>query len=194
FRFFAHLTAPLAIISIYALAIFFKSAAKFKTAVVIVIIYGLIQFYVHPEIYGISNSSPVEFGREAGLFLKNEAAADATLAINTAGIIPYYSKLRTIDMLGLTNRHIAMSPADNFGAGPAGHEKGDGKYILSKKPDIIIMGNFEGSRTPVYKSDREVYLDNGFKANYILKVHKITVRDQSGASVEKFFYYFERRK
>jgi len=194
FRFFAHLTAPLAIISIYALAIFFKSAAKFKTAVVIVIIYGLIQFYVHPEIYGISNSSPVEFGREAGLFLKNEAAADATLAINTAGIIPYYSKLRTIDMLGLTNRHIAMSRADNFGAGPAGHEKGDGKYILSKKPDIIIMGNFEGSRTPVYKSDREVYLDNGFKANYILKVHKITVRDQSGASVEKFFYYFERRK
>lgn len=194
FRFFAHLIPPLAIISVYALSMIFKSAVRFKTAVVIVIIYGLIQFYVHPEICGISNSSPVEFGREAGLFLKSEAASDALLAINTAGIIPYYSKLRTVDMLGLTDRHIATSPVDNFGAGPAGHEKGDGEYILNKKPDIIVMGNFEGSRIPVYKSDREIFLNAGFKTSYSLKVHKISVRDQNGKSVEKFFYYFERKK
>ncbi len=188
FRFFAHLSAPLAIIAVYALAALFNKSAYFKTAVIIIIVYSLAQFFVHPEVYGIADSSPVEFGRAAGLFLKRNAPPDGLLAINTAGIIPYYSKLKTVDMLGLTDKHIARSDAVNFGAGPAGHEKGDGLYILEKQPYFIVMGNFEGSKTPIYRSDIDIFNSPAFKVKYRLKVHKIFAGGR-----ERYFYYYEKK-
>jgi hypothetical protein len=196
FRFFAHLSAPLAIIAAYALSALFNKSAYFKSAVIIIIVYSLAQFFIHPELYGIAGSSPVEFGRAAGLFLKRNAPPDSMLAINTAGIIPYYSKLKTVDMLGLTDEHIARSDAGNFGSGPAGHEKGDGRYILEKQPDFIVMGNFEGSKTPIYRSDKEIFNDAAFKEKYRLKVHKIFTGGREGGSRdgrERYFYYYEKK-
>jgi len=197
FRFFAHLSAPLAIIAVYALSILFKRSSYFKFAVIVIIVYSLAQFFIHPELYGIAGSSPVEFGRLAGLFLKRNVPPDGLLAINTAGIIPYYSKLKTVDMLGLTDKHIARSDAENFGSGPAGHEKGDGFYILDKKPDIIVMGNFEGSKTPIYRSDIEIFNNPAFKERYRLKVHKIFTAGRKGGgrdnSREIYFYYYEKK-
>lgn len=194
FRFFAHLTAPLAILAVFALEKIFAARRYFMAAVIFVISYGLIQFFVHPEIYGISNSSPVDFGREAGLFLKAQGRPDAVLAINTAGIIPYYSKLKTIDMLGLTDAHIASAAVENFGTGPAGHEKGDGGYVLQRRPDFIVFGNFEGSKTPIYRSDRQIFQSAAFRSGYELKVRKITAGVRRGAAEERYFHYFERKK
>ncbi len=188
FRFFAHLSAPLAIIAVYSLSLLFQKAARFKTAVIVIIIYSLFQFFTHPEVYGIAGSSPVEFGRAAGLFLKQNAPPESLLAINTAGIIPYYSKLKTVDMLGLTDKYIARSDVENFGAGPAGHEKGDGLYILGKEPDLIVMGNFEGSKTPIYRSDIDIFNSPAFKVKYRLKVHKIFAGGR-----ERYFYYYEKK-
>lgn len=188
FRFFAHLSAPLAIIGVYALSILFKKAARFKTAVIIIIVYSLAQFFTHPEVYGIAGSSPVEFGRAAALFLRQNAPPESLLAINTAGIIPYYSKLKTVDMLGLTDKRIARSDVENFGAGSAGHEKGDGLYILEKQPYFIVMGNFEGSKTPIYRSDIDIFNSLAFKVKYRLKVHKIFAGGR-----ERYFYYYEKK-
>ena len=194
FRFFAHLTAPTAILAVFTLEKNFAVRRYFVTAVILVISYGLIQFFVHPEIYGISNSSPVDFGREAGFFLKTEGRPDAVLAINTAGIIPYYSKLKTIDMLGLTDAHIASAAVENFGAGPAGHEKGDGGYVLQRRPDFIVFGNFEGSKTPIYRSDHQIFESAAFRSGYEAKVRKITAGARRGAAEERYFHYFERKK
>jgi hypothetical protein len=194
FRFFAHLTAPLAILAVFTLEKIFSARRYFMTAAIFVISYGLIQFFVHPEIYGISNSSPVDFGRGAGLFLKAEGRPDAVLAINTAGIIPYYSKLKTIDMLGLTDAHIASAAVENFGSGPAGHEKGDGGYVLQRRPDFIVFGNFEGSKTPIYRSDRQIFESAAFRSVYEAKVRRITAGVRRGGVDERFFHYFERKK
>lgn len=61
------------------------------------------------------------------------------IAINAAGIIPYVSGLPTIDMLGLTDAHIAHRDIE-LGHGAAGHEKHDAAYVLARRPTLILLG------------------------------------------------------
>jgi len=74
-----------------------------------------------------------------GRWLRDSFPSDATLATNAAGIVPYFSGLRTIDMLGLNDVHIAHAPVV-LGHLAAGHEKHDGRYVLSRRPDVILVG------------------------------------------------------
>lgn len=85
-------------------------------------------------------------GFEEMLRLSADALSEAfprttTMALNPVGALPYYTGFRTIDMLGLTDRHIARSSSVDIGHGHSGHEKGDGRYILDQRPDLIMLGN-----------------------------------------------------
>jgi hypothetical protein len=73
-----------------------------------------------------------------GRWLREHAPPDTVIALLAAGAIPYESRLTTIDMLGLNDEHIAHRPI-RVGGGTAGHEKFDADYVLSKKPDAIIL-------------------------------------------------------
>jgi hypothetical protein len=67
-------------------------------------------------------------------------ASDPLLAVDAAGAIPYYSGFRSLDMLGLNDAHIARQRHESFGDGVEGHELGDGAYVLSREPDLIVSG------------------------------------------------------
>jgi arabinofuranosyltransferase len=73
-----------------------------------------------------------------GRWLREHAPPDTSIALLAAGAIPYESRLTTIDMLGLNDEHIAHRSI-RVGGGTAGHEKFDAEYVLSKKPDAIIL-------------------------------------------------------
>lgn len=85
-----------------------------------------------------------------------------TIVVATAGSTPYHATQHTfIDQLGLNDPVIAMrdpvpirTPAQSW----PGHAKGDGAYILSRKPTIIILGTAEGTTVdrPVFLSDLEL--------------------------------------
>lgn len=70
-----------------------------------------------------------------GQYLK-EHEPQATLAVDAAGKIPFFSEQYTTDMLGLNDKHIAKKDASNV-AFIVGHNKFDPDYILAKKPDLI---------------------------------------------------------
>lgn len=74
-----------------------------------------------------------------GEYLREHAPPGAVLAINAAGIVPYVSELPTIDMLGLTDSHIAHRPIE-LGRSFHGHEKNDPDYVLAREPDLILPG------------------------------------------------------
>lgn len=77
---------------------------------------------------------------KASQWLKNNSKKNESVALNVAGIIPYYSELYTIDRFGLNDVHIAHKKMDNMGKGLAGHEKNDDEYIFKeKKPDYFII-------------------------------------------------------
>jgi len=72
----------------------------------------------------------------------------ATVALNTAGSTPFLNPdKRFIDMLGLNDATISRRPV----AAPRlprqlmpGHAKGDGAYVLSRRPDFVILGPADG--------------------------------------------------
>jgi hypothetical protein len=66
-----------------------------------------------------------------------------TLATDAAGKTPYYSGLPSLDMLGLTDEHIAHEGTSFFAAG---RYKSDPAYVLARKPDLIatwVDANFD---------------------------------------------------
>jgi len=77
-----------------------------------------------------------------GQWLGENASPGESIAVTTAGAIPYYSGLPTIDMLGITDRTIAKKEMPGMGEGIAGHEKHDMEYVLSRKPTYILHYTF----------------------------------------------------
>jgi hypothetical protein len=90
---------------------------------------------------------------------------DPLLAVDAAGAIPYFSGFRSIDMLGLNDAHIARHHDPSFGHGVQGHELGDGAYVLSREPDIIVSGVLGMSR-PAFRGGREMEADPRFHELY----------------------------
>jgi arabinofuranosyltransferase len=184
-RFFTPIMPIICILSSYViLTSFSRRIVPFLvSAIVLYNIYMLSFYYITPQII----LEPVAVaGKEVGLWLKENAAPDAVIATNTAGSIPYYSGLKTIDMLGLNDIHIAHRKMPDMGTRYAGHEKADGRYILNRKPDYIQFWSSLGWETPVFRSDWELYELPEFHKQYELK--RITL--PSG----KVLMIFERRR
>ena len=78
--------------------------------------------------------------RVIGLLLNHAFSEQKPLvAVTAAGCLPYWSKLPALDMLGLNDYYLPRHPPKDIGEGLLGHELGNGKYVLSKQPDIIIF-------------------------------------------------------
>lgn len=86
-----------------------------------------------------------------------------TLALDAVGAIAYFSELPTLDLLGLTDRHIARTPASVGGRGIPGHEHGDGRYALDRQPDLAIFDGPSGG-PPSFRSGREMVRDPRWKS------------------------------
>lgn len=103
--------------------------------------------------------------KNAGIYLLKNFPNTTLVALNPAGIIPYYSKLPTIDMLGLNDLYIAHAGKRDY-ALPYGHQAGDGTYVLSRKPDIILFSGALNKKNGPYISDREIWKSPQFKKEY----------------------------
>jgi arabinofuranosyltransferase len=114
-----------------------------------------------------------DVGERIGHWLRACAPPDAVLATNIAGAVPFYSRLQTIDTLGLNDRHIAHREMPAMGEGKAGHEKGDGAYVLSRKPDYVVFGALKGSATPKFVGDQELDAIPEFHQQYVLTRYEL---------------------
>ncbi len=63
-----------------------------------------------------------------------------TIALAPVGALPYQANFRVIDLLGLNDAHIAHRPPDSSYFYP-GHQRHDGPYVLSRRPDLIFLAN-----------------------------------------------------
>lgn len=87
-----------------------------------------------------------------GEWLAQNTSPQALVALSSIGALPYFADRPIIDMMGLTDRHIGRLVMEQMGHGASGHEKGDGAYVLSRRPDIILFDKG-------HLFDREVGLD-----------------------------------
>jgi hypothetical protein len=109
------------------------------------------------------HADPAVFlGLRVGEYARSHFPAGSVVGINAAGAVPYVAKdLRFIDMLGLNDRHIAHRDTPHSDLPKAqipGHRKGDGAYVLSRRPDFIILGPPEGTtvEVPWWVTDYEI--------------------------------------
>ncbi len=86
----------------------------------------------------VGNDESVWIWADLGLWLNQNTPPDASVAAAGIGAIAYYSQRETIDLHGLTDRHIARVVVEGMGSGAAGHEKRDPEYVLNvRKPTYI---------------------------------------------------------
>ncbi len=88
-----------------------------------------------------ADEKPAEADRKViGEWLRANVPAGTSIAVIPAGIVPYYSRLPTIDLLGLNDLTIAHTEVASLGAGQAGHEKHNSRYVLERRPGLIFLG------------------------------------------------------
>lgn len=80
-----------------------------------------------------------------GLWLRDHLEPGSLIAVGPAGAIPYYSRLPSLDMWGLTDLHIAKVPRFRF---QPGHDRFDAAYVLSRRPRVIVGAASFGRRLP----------------------------------------------
>ena len=114
-------------------------------------------------------------------WLSSSLPKDTVIAMNLVGLVPYRTGFKTIDMLGLNDKHIARGKIAQLRAGPGsyiGHFKYDGEYVCSLKPDVMLPTTImlhhapsaEQARASVinrsYDSDRDFWQSESCKQAY----------------------------
>jgi hypothetical protein len=138
----------------------------------------------------IRKDTLVEDGRNVGEYLRKVAKKGELVALNTAGSIPYYLGLdiRILDMLGLTDVHIAHQPtvAETTDREWTGHDRWDGPYVLSKKPDYILFGPC--ATAALFPADQQIFASLDFIKNYEPVLMKELIKPE-----QPFFPVYYRR-
>jgi hypothetical protein len=81
-----------------------------------------------------------------------------------------------IDVLGLTDSQVAKGGIvgnDEIYS----HGKSNAKYILKRKPSIIVFGDCFGGKLPVRFAEKEIYVTNDFRNNYSYKELVVNNKD-----------------
>ena len=136
--------------------------------------------------------------RLVGTRLGEVLPPDTLVAVNPIGAIGFLCRCRILDMLGLADRHIARTKPADLGQGVAGHEKGDGAYVLERHPDLILFGNVMVSTPgtspeiglsipwpPVHRSERELAS--------LPALGELYARDVIGLAEDRHLLVFRRR-
>jgi arabinofuranosyltransferase len=63
---------------------------------------------------------------------------DTWVAVYANGALPYYSRLPTIDVLGLTDEHIARQGLRKR-QGIPGHIAHDYRYVVGRRPAVVVL-------------------------------------------------------
>ncbi len=115
----------------------------------------------------------------AGNKLNEVLAEDAWIAATNVGRVPYFADRRTIDMMGLNDEHIGRAEM-LVTPDLAGHLKGDGKYVLDRRPDVIFFLRLVVHQQPLAKqnwgpiakrdafgvSEKQILADPRFREEY----------------------------
>ena len=115
-------------------------------------------------------------GEVVGRSLETRLPAKTLVAAATAGSVPYFaSSLSFIDTLGLNDRHIArrapvgLPPAVDRSGGwfsVPGHLRGDGDYVLSRQPEVVMLGGAKGDLLPWFRGDYQLVTTRTFQQSY----------------------------
>jgi arabinofuranosyltransferase len=83
-------------------------------------------------------SDQVEGLSEIGRWFNRALPPNTLIAVLASGALPYYARLPTIDMMGLTDAHIARL-GEKAARGMAGHAVHDWAYVVGREPAVVAF-------------------------------------------------------
>lgn len=95
----------------------------------------------------------------------------ATVAVDAAGKVPYFSGLTAVDMLGLTDAHIAHVEPLPGRELVIGHSKQDTDCVLERRPQLIATW-IETDLDMKFGLFRTVYEGAGYRLRYLLNTQQ----------------------
>ena len=103
-------------------------------ACLILVFLGLVQErrITRPILYSLKTNTLFVPHIQIGKWLGQNLPPGSLIAGEEAGIIPYYSELPFLDLLGIVDPHISRQKG-------LMHQKMDADYVLSKKPDYVLL-------------------------------------------------------
>lgn len=116
-----------------------KTAQAWIIAILVVIVANIVcsmvqkQLFRHIYLVGIT-----EEWSQLGRRFENTLPEKSTIAAIPIGALGYWSDRYILDMLGLIDLHIAHLDTVKTGHAVIGHEKFDTRYVLQRRPDIIL--------------------------------------------------------
>jgi arabinofuranosyltransferase len=142
---------------------------NFLYTIAIVALAGLNLFQTHKTLtnkdiypYLVMNSSQLT---RIGKWLKQNFPPETVITLRRQGAIPYYSKMKSIDILGLTEKEIARTiyyEKDAFKENEINAE-----YVLNQRPDVLILFSFK-SDYEGWMFDESEPQDRLFHIEYLL--------------------------
>ncbi|MCK4352009.1 hypothetical protein KAW65_01230 [candidate division WOR-3 bacterium] len=120
-----------------------------------------------------------------GIWLKQFFPPNSLIAVEDCGMIPYYSELKTLDIVGILDPYVARLKGRM-------HRKYDTDYYFSRTPDCFILIRYcsleEKSEIEWGAfADKAIYESEKFHKNYEL------IRAYYGKESELWFYIYKRR-
>jgi hypothetical protein len=129
-----------------------------------------------------------------GKYLADYADPGDSLAIHSAGIIPFYSGLYTIDMWGLSDLHIAHRKMPETGRRfVPGHFKVDDGYAFSRKPTYFVDEQSFVSESPVPDLAHRIFRGSRFLDRYQTRSAPLDLGDEPG-SAPLYFNFVELKQ
>lgn len=144
----ARLLVPASVLLAFTAALACRNGVRSPACVspVIVIAAAVQSFLVLAAPVGPDPAARV--GATVGRFLDRALPPGTLVSTATAGSTPYYAaELRFVDALGLNDRWIAKRTVQGRQTrwqSVPGHAKGDGAYVLDRRPAVVILGPAEG--------------------------------------------------
>jgi len=113
---------------------FFRLQDALGLLLLLLVLLGIFQErrITRPIVYSVKTHTLYHPHIQIGLWLKDNVPPGSLLAGEEAGIIPFYSQLRFLDLLGIVDPHISRQKG-------AMHLKHDVNYVLSRNPDYVIL-------------------------------------------------------
>lgn len=129
---------------------------------------GLLGYLLTDEPLSVQMGTELsELGKDLGLALAKTFPAGTLTANGAAGSAPYYARFDNIDLGGLNDRVIAHAKVSRFASFlPKGHRKGEGRYVLSRKPDVLVFVQGRSKTPGFHPADAQIAFEPGFHAHY----------------------------
>ena len=96
--------------------------------------------------------------------LRQQALPESSVAVFPAGFVPYFSRLRAVDLLGKSDAYIARLPYAVDGR--SAHGKYDPEYSFGRDPDLFVSCT---SRAEVLAAPNKLAASEHPGAEYVLQ-------------------------